>query len=150
MLLLVGSGEVHLPPFIGKMGPRIPSRLLAELSQTLRERSDGAAAWQGFVNAVQTTVFPGQRGLMADFSGAAKYFAFFQGTLEFALFPHARCPQHDESLGILNRALAWEWVGSETQTHMGDLNWLRYNSLDYIADIFSNAFTPMRNCGLPL
>ena len=83
MLLLVGSGDVQLT-FSGKLASRDPPRVLAELSQALRERSDGAALWRGCVKAVQTTVFPGRRDLNADFSGATKYLAFFQGTLEFA------------------------------------------------------------------
>ena len=45
--------------FFGEMDSRDPSRLLAELSQVLRERSDGAALRQGAVKAVQTTVFSG-------------------------------------------------------------------------------------------
>ena len=131
------------------MDSRDPSRLPAGLSQVLRERSDGAALWQGFTNKAQTTVFPGRRDLMADFSDAAKHLAFLQGTLEFALFPQARWPQRATSLGILNHMLAWEWAASEIKTHVGDLNWLRANSLDSIADIFSDAFALVGTCRPP-
>ena len=62
------------------------------LSQVLRERSGGAALRQGFIKAVRTTVFPVQCDVKEDFSDEAKYLTFFQGVLEFELFPHARCP----------------------------------------------------------
>ena len=111
----------------------------------LRERSDGAALWQGFVKAVQTTVLPGQRDLDADFSDATEYLAFFRGALESALFPHALCPQRAESLGISNRTSAWEWVAPETKTHVSDLHRLLADSLDSVAGIFSNASTLVGN-----
>ena len=150
MLPLVGSGGVHLTPFSGEMDSRDPSRLLAELSQVLRERSDGAALRQGSVDAVQTTVCPGQRDLLADFPDAAKYSAFFQGTFEFALCFHGRCPQRAASLGILIRMLAWEWVAPQTKARAGDSNWLHADSLGSIADIFPDTVTVIGNCLSPL
>ena len=80
------------------MDPRGPSLLPAELPQVLRERSDVAAPWRGIVKAVQTTALPVQRDIEEDHSNAATYLTFFQGALGVVLFPHARRPQHAESL----------------------------------------------------
>ena len=88
------------------MDSRDPSQLLADLSQVLRGRPDGAALWQGVMEAVQTTVFPVQRDIKEDFSDEAKNLSFFQGALEFAVFAHARCPQRAQCVGIFSRALA--------------------------------------------
>ena len=73
----------------------------------------------------------------------AKYLTFVQGALEFALFSHARCPQHAQYVGIFSRTPAWDWVASEIKSHVGDSNWSHAKSLDAIVDIFSNNFTLM-------
>ena len=53
------------------MDSRGPRRFTLERPQVLRGRSDGAAVRQGFVKAVQTTVFPARRDLQGDLSDAA-------------------------------------------------------------------------------
>ena len=46
--------------------------------------------------------------------------------------------------------LTCEWMASDVKTHGGDVNWLHADSLDSIANIYSNAFTLIRNCRFPL
>ena len=87
MLPLVGSRDVQLPFFFGRLESRAPSRLLAGLSQVLRERPDGAALREGFVEAIQRTVFPVRRVIRAALSDAAKYLTSVRGAVEVAVFP---------------------------------------------------------------
>ena len=122
---------------------------MADLSQVVRERSGGAALWGGLVKVVHATVVPAHRDIKEELSDAAKYSPLRQGALDFALFPHARCPQHAEFAGILNRALAWDWVASEIKTHVVDSNCSHADSLDPMVDIFSNTFTLIGNCRCP-
>ena len=90
MLLLVGSGGVQLTFFGNGFLRTFPSggRTLEGVARTSR------------------------RALEAEISAADKYFAFSRGALEFAIFPHARCPQFAASPGIYNRMLAWDWAAS--------------------------------------
>ena len=42
------------------------------------------------------------------------------GALEFAIFPHAHCPQYAAPLGIRNRMPAWQWVMTGIRENVGD------------------------------
>ena len=145
---LVGSGARNFP-FFGEMDSCDPSQLSEAPTQVLHERSGGAASWQGIIKAVQTTVFPARRDIKEDFSDEAKFSPFYQDALEFALFPHARCPQHAQPVGIFSRTLAWAWVASEIKPHVGDLNWSLAKSLEAAVGLPPNTFRLTGNCRFP-
>ena len=133
-----------------EMASRIPSRLLAGISEVLRASPNAEQPWSGRISSVQTSVFARDDASGADLPDTEKYPSFFLGALEFAIFPHARRPQYAAASGINNRLLAWKWAASQIQDNVRDEQWMHANCLKDIADIFSRTFAMMGNCRFPL
>ena len=61
---------------------------------------------------------PGRPALArANLADSEKYVEFLLGTLEYALFPHARRPNFAAVFGIHNRDVARNWVCEKIKTN---------------------------------
>ena len=129
--------------FFWEMASRDPSRVTAIPSELSRGSSQGAKVWSRIINTANNTVLWRERDIKADLSDADKCSAFFAGTIEYAVFPHARCPQFAASLGIRNRTLAWQRVVKDIKANVGGGGRMLADCLGEIAIVFARAFAAL-------
>ena len=119
------------------------------IAEMLRPSPDAAHLWNSISYSAQTSVFPGPDPTDVVLSVTEKYPAFFLGTLEYALLPHARRPNFAASFGINNRDIDWKWMATQIETHVTDDAWAHSSAIVKIADIFARTYTMTGNCRFP-
>ena len=147
MLLLVGSGT-HDNFF--EMASQSSSRFPEQISDAMRASPDAAQLRNTVSCSVQTSFSPGPDPTDVVLSDTEKYLTFSLGTLEHALFPHARRPISPYSFGINSWDVAWNWVVMQIKTNVLDKGWMHSPSMAEIADIFAHTFAIMGYCRFPL
>ena len=92
--------------------------MVEQIAEMLRPSPDAAYLRISFSSSVQTSVFPRPDSADVVSTDSEKYLAFFLGTLEYALFPHARRPNFANSFGVNYRDIAWNWIVAQIKTHV--------------------------------
>ena len=133
-----------------RMAPRTPSRPLRQISAALRAGPDAAHLRNSLSSSAQSSFFAGPDPTNVAPSDSEKYLTFLSGTLEYALFPHARRPIFASAYSVDNSVVARNWVALQIKNNAMDKNWTRSQSVAKIADIFARAFAVMGNCRVPL
>ena len=93
------------------------------INDVFTEQSRGTGLCSCITNAINTPVFVGEREIVADLSDTGIYLKLFAGTLEYAIFPHARSPQYADRSGIHTRTNAWNGAAKEIRGNVSDGAW---------------------------
>ena len=131
------------------MASHSSSHPVALIPDALRASPDAARLWTHASEEIQSSVGLGTGKMDAGFSGAEEYIQFFMGTLEYAIFPHARSPVCAKSLGAANRGMARGWITDKITKNAMDANWIQAPNLSKIAGIFARTVVLMGKCRYP-
>ena len=139
----VGKRVVYSGHFVGKWH-RVVS------PDALRDNPQGPEFRSSVINAVNSSIL--QRGcrISEDLADGGRPLNILHGAFDYSVFPHAPRPQFAFLLGVLSRAMAWEWAAKEIRGNIRLDEWQHAASLGRPADILARAFSAIGNCKFPL